>query len=64
MNGETFPEIHQKIKNSQNRQPHSPVDREDVDFDDHRHQKICRELRHDMCQCRLDTVNPLDQRVL
>ena len=64
MNGETFPEIHQKIKNSQNRQPHSPVDREDVDFDDHRHQKICRELRHDVGQRRLDAVDPFHQRIL
>ena len=45
-------------------QAHSPVDGKDVDLNDHRHQKVGRKLRHDMGQCRLDAVDPLDQGVL
>ena len=44
-------------------QPHSPVDRKDVNKNDDWDQEICRKLRHDMRQRCLDAVDSLNQCV-
>ena len=64
------PEHHERITEHTDRngdkacQAHSPVNRKNIDLNDHRYQQISRKLRHDMGQRRLDAVDPLDQGVL